>query len=416
MNIQTPDGKIVSFPDSMSQQDITAILDKQYSTASSTTTEGTSSAARSVAEYARPALEYGGMLMGGVLAAPTGPAGVIAGAGLGYAGGRQAANLVDQTLVGRKPQDMLTEVSNTGKDFVSGTTMEMGGGIIGNLIQKGGKAIAASGLPEWLYSKALKTPMGEAWKRTVPTKEWTKRERALDIGMKEEIKPNALGKNQTVNRIREIEEDISGVISGLKEETNVYDLTKALDPLKGKAQMARESSTSGGAIKEIETEVIKKGGVRSRLNPQQLQTLKQEFYKDIDFDKTKKILNENGRFTTDATKAIARKAMERLEEIAPELASLNKKQGAYIDLQKAIEHTIARYETKDAVGIGAKILSIKNVGLAALEVVTGTPSVKASLSFAIRKAGNVGVTGLGRPVLMYDNQQDNKQPITALPF
>jgi hypothetical protein len=370
---------------------------------------------QTISNYVRPGLEYGGMLAGGVLGAAGGLPGGIAGAGLGYAGGRQAANVADQFLLGKQSPDPVTLAGQAGRDFVGGTQMEMGGGIAGNLLQRGGSAIANSGLPEWLYSRAMKTPMSESWKRTIPTKEWTKREKVLETGMADEIKPNALGKQDVVNRISEINNQVRTTIDDLTQanmasgmlDTNVYGLIKALDPLKARAMMARDSSLAGGAIKGIETEVISKGGVNSRLNPSQLQMLKQEFYKDIDFDMTKKVVNENGRFTTDATKAIAKKAMERLEEIAPELAVLNKEQGYYIDLQKAIEHTIARYEGTNAVGIGAKIMSVRNIGLAALEVVSGTPSFKASLAFALKKAGTMQARNIGKAALLLGTREDN---------
>jgi len=410
-------GKTVTFdwndPSPPTERDMVAV----FAEANRQSAPQPSTTARTIAQYARPALEYGGMMAGGVLAAPSGPPGVIAGAGLGYAGGRQAANVVDQWLLGKQPQDVLTEISQAGRDFVGGTQMEMGGGIVGNLLQRGGKAISESGLPEWLYSKAMRTPMGESWKRTIPTKDWTKREMVLKTGMEHEIKPNVLGKQDVVNRIREIDGQVKTIIDDLTTanavtnaaDTNTRELLKALDPLKFKASMARNTPMARGAIKEIEESLVAKSGVMQKLNPNQLQTLKQEFYKDIDFDMTKKVLSENGRFTTDATKAIAKKAMERLEELAPELAYLNKKQGYYIDLQKAIEHTLARYENTNAVGLGAKIISLRNIGIAALEVVSGTPSFKASLAFALKKAGVVGAAGMGRAALLYGLREDSNQ-------
>jgi hypothetical protein len=400
---------------------------------------------RSMSQYIRPGLEYGGM-MGGSMAAggPLTPTG-IAGAGLGYAGGNLAANYIDEKMGLRQPPDMLGRVQQTGQAATEGALMEMGGGIAGNLLQRGGAAVANSGLPEWLYSKAMRTPMTEAWKRTIPTKDWTKREQALAIGMEEGIKPNALGKQQVVNRIREIDGEVRRIIEektiqseAIKQasavpqsttgnpiqrgwenfngvqpaptgyDTKVSELADSLNPLKAKARMARDSGTAGGAIGEIEAAVRAKGGVRGVLNPSELQMLKQEYYKDIDFDLTKKVVNENGRFTTEATKAVAAKAMDILQNrIAPELQYLNPKEASYIMLRQSIEHTLARYENTNAVGLGAKMMSVRNVGLAALEVVTGTPSFKASLALALKKAGTKAPAVIGRPVAIYGNQEND---------
>jgi hypothetical protein len=372
---------------------------------------------QTIANIARPALEYGGMLGGGVLGLPAGPAGAIAGAGLGYAGGRQAANIADQLLIGKRPQDPLTEIANAGKDFAGGATMEMGGGIAGNLLQRGGQAIADSGLPKWLYSKAMKTPLSAEWKATIPTKEYTKREMVIQKGMEGNIKPNELGKAKVINRIDEIQQDVSDIVANLKKQggadTSVHDIANAVDPLMGNANMSREGVGNVNALNTLRNEVIRKGGSQFKLDPVQLQTLKQQFYKDVKWDFTKQVLKDNGRFTEDGTKAIAKKAMERLEELAPELAYLNKKESYYIDLQKAIEHTIARYENTNAVGIGAKMLVLRNIGMGALEAVSGTPTVKATLALALKKAGKVAPATIGRPAFlagMRDNPNQQLSP------
>lgn len=78
--------------------------------------------------YMRPVLELGGMVAGGMLATPASigtfnPAPTIAGAGLGYAAGATAADIYEN----RPPEDILTEIGTTGKRFVEGTGMEMGG-------------------------------------------------------------------------------------------------------------------------------------------------------------------------------------------------------------------------------------------------------------------------------------------------
>lgn len=99
--------------------------------------------AGTVAPFARPVLEAGGMTLGGILGATGGalttlpaagtgaiPAG-IAGAGLGYAAGRQGANFID-SLAGEAPRkSALEKISDTGKDFATGGLIEMGGPVIG---------------------------------------------------------------------------------------------------------------------------------------------------------------------------------------------------------------------------------------------------------------------------------------------
>lgn len=96
-----------------------------------------------VAEYARPTLEFGGMLAGGVIggagglatgpAAPVAaPAATAAGGALGYAGGAQAADIVDESLgVRSRPAAkqvtgnvVADELIQGGRDVVEGAKME----------------------------------------------------------------------------------------------------------------------------------------------------------------------------------------------------------------------------------------------------------------------------------------------------
>lgn len=90
---------------------------------------------RTIADYARPALEGAGMAAGGIIGAAAGlPAtpvasGVlgVAGGALGYAGGKRAANLVDEALGLREPQTIPQAAATTVQDLGEGAMMEMGG-------------------------------------------------------------------------------------------------------------------------------------------------------------------------------------------------------------------------------------------------------------------------------------------------
>ena len=76
------------------------------------------------------------------------------------------------------------------------------------------------------------------------------------------------------------------------------------------------------------------------------------------------------------------------------------------------QYTIARYENTNAVGIGAKILSIRNVGLAALDLVTGTPTMKAKLAIAIKNAGTIAGKNMGRGAMVAGrHHNENKTEI-----
>jgi hypothetical protein len=92
-------------------------------------------------DLVRPSLEFGGMLAGGVAGTPAGPAGNVAGAGLGYAAGK---NIADQLF--SEPGTLGEELVETGKDVVTGAAMEAGGAVLGKALP-------------WVFGKA-----GEAFK------------------------------------------------------------------------------------------------------------------------------------------------------------------------------------------------------------------------------------------------------------
>ena len=90
------------------------------------------------------ALETAGTLGGAVLGAPAGPLGGVAGAGLGYAAARQAAQRGKELLGYAEPQGVIRAGGQAAQDIPTGAAMEMGGQILGPVISKvagGGKDI-----------------------------------------------------------------------------------------------------------------------------------------------------------------------------------------------------------------------------------------------------------------------------------
>lgn len=100
--------------------------------------------ASKVAPYARPVLEYGGMALGaaaGTVAEPG--AGTVLGAGLMYAGGRQAANALEEYSGDRKPTSLGQATSQAISDVPSGMVQEItgqgAGKVLGKAAEYGGK-------------------------------------------------------------------------------------------------------------------------------------------------------------------------------------------------------------------------------------------------------------------------------------
>lgn len=94
-------------------------------------------------DFVRPTLELGGMAAGSLVGSGVGPAGTVAGGGLGYAAGKETANL----LYGKEQGTLPEELAQTGRDVVSGAAMEASGQVLGKAIPwvlgKGGEALKA---------------------------------------------------------------------------------------------------------------------------------------------------------------------------------------------------------------------------------------------------------------------------------
>jgi len=86
-------------------------------------------------EPVKTGLETLGLVGGATLGTATaGPIGGVAGAGLGYATGREASKLIEQLLGQKKPQPIQEELVKAGKNVLTGGVMEAGGGVAGKVI------------------------------------------------------------------------------------------------------------------------------------------------------------------------------------------------------------------------------------------------------------------------------------------
>lgn len=102
------------------------------------------SAAQTARQYGAPILEGLGMVGGGLIGAPAGPAGAVGGAGLGYGMARELVGAADVAL-GNKPRQQLPEQAmQAAKNALEGATYEAGGRVLGDVIGAVGKMIPES--------------------------------------------------------------------------------------------------------------------------------------------------------------------------------------------------------------------------------------------------------------------------------
>lgn len=87
---------------------------------------------RAISPYVDPTIEALGTIGGGIAGAPVAPPwGMIAGAGLGYAGAKQFQDILRTAIGEQTPKPLLKELTETGREVVTGATLEATGGIVG---------------------------------------------------------------------------------------------------------------------------------------------------------------------------------------------------------------------------------------------------------------------------------------------
>jgi hypothetical protein len=363
--------------------------------------------AGAVAPYARPALEFGGMAGGGALGAGAGPVGAVAGAGLGYAGGRQAANILEEYAGLRKPPTgPINALAGAAIDIPTGAAMEAGGqlGTLG--LQKGAEVLAprAEKLAERIYGGVVKTPLSKKWVKELPGEEISRRTRAIQEGISSEIPRSELG----LAKLKKVEEETRGLIdtivnegaakgdkvnfdewikSGLQRAEAIA--SKSSDPQGARAtirDIAKKFEAHLPEEKSIEYTMGKPQPPRE-IDTKKLNEIKRQLYDEVSWSGSEKT-GLTAQLTESSKKGLAHDAMIKLEELYPQLDRLNERDGALIDLREAIERSVGRYDNRDLVGLGTKVLIRKATWPVAIwDFVVGQPEIKAKLAFALSKVG-----------------------------
>ncbi|MBT8341035.1 MAG: hypothetical protein KJP07_13550, partial [Desulfatitalea sp.] len=97
---------------------------------------------QTIGKYARPILEGIPAAGGAIIGSGLGPAGTMAGGGLGFAIGDELADTLDQYLGIEEQKPMLLEIGETAKNVALGATFEAGGQLAGQVLGRlGGAAI-----------------------------------------------------------------------------------------------------------------------------------------------------------------------------------------------------------------------------------------------------------------------------------
>lgn len=421
----------IEIPDGADMAQVQAALQKQFpaknvqpeqTTPSQPPVGGFKQLVQNVAPYARPALEMGGALAGAALAAPgnvlaPGLAS-LAGAGLGYAGGRQVANALDEYAGRKAPSTLSQALASTALAIPEGAAMEAGGAVMGKGIQAGLKAVAKAAPRIW--ESVAKIPPRSVDKVT--------RDKAVATAIENKIVPNEKGFKKLGGMIDETNAQISKVIQdaeatskwavnkntklGYKEfdegKLSIPDILRRLESVR---QWAYKSYADPAPVLKMLRE-YKAGIMQMRgktISPGDAQALKQGIYRRL----TDAAYGEFSTPAKEMDKAFARGIKEEIVEKFPQLKNLNAKDSALINLANVIEGTVNRTRNWDLVGLtdlaGSGIGAVAGgtssggdwkkggegaaIGLLVARALR-SPAVMARLAFAMSKAAKTGLKAL----------------------
>ena len=261
-------------------------------------------------------------------------------------------------------------------------------------------------LPERVYGSAVKLPVSQKWRKTMGPEEFSKREDAITAGLQNEIMPNEQGVAQAKNLRGESATVTDAAINELDSLGNIIPKSR-LNAGVAEAQRIANVEGTPGAQRAANNMVEPRFNNMGELRPGEVSTGElgepvqsmDRFYKPSEMQQIKKLTQsmsdyEKSRLSRGlgsqikelGNKGIAHEAMVALEELNPELKTMNRNTQAYISLVEGIEGAAAKVQNSNPVSLGSKVLMHGNMGLALADHFLGLPYIKARLGVALNKA------------------------------
>lgn len=334
-----------------------------------------------------PILEALGMAGGAALGGgPASPGTAAVGAGLGYAGVENLLKQVDYALGNKKDPGVVESLKQLPSEIGTGMAMEAGG-------QIGGKAItsAVQGLNKYapkLYESAMKpsTTLKEAI-----------RDKRVNTALKNEIIVSKKGLEKSKQIIADINNTIKSRIEGASQGLeHAVELDKALEPVAALSEKTfKKSINPAKEMRSIAKYVSEVQETRPEfISVQEAQAFKQTLNKELDtFYKSL----ASGKATPPMIEAQTKAAMAdglraEITTMFPEVATLNAKEGALIELNKSLTQAVNRIRNREiiplltgiALGTSPTNSVLKALALKAIE----HPEVKSRLAIALYKANS----------------------------
>lgn len=254
-----------------------------------------------------------------------------------------------------------------------------------NIVKNAGK-VALKGIPgkipQKLYASAAK------FSTTIPK---AKREQMIQTALDNGILPTSKGVDKLSGLIGDLDMRINGLVQAATNEGKVIPRKALFTYFKGLRQNLGGAKIEGGndlkvinRVAKTIDEHLKKTG-RDYLTPDELQNLKQDAYKRINFDRSQ---GKSRLAKEEAYKATARAAKNALESVAPEVGPLNRRLGDLLQIQEPIQRSANRIDQLNVIpltaplniGAGAQIGGQAGTGAGVLASILEMPRSKSWLA------------------------------------
>jgi hypothetical protein len=262
---------------------------------------------------------------------------------------------------------------------------------------KGGKVIPQA-LPEKLLESALKfRPSIKPSQRASMTK----------TALKEGILPTVSGLEKIANKMNDLNTNLDNIIdtatvdgAAIPKGVVFSELKKLRRDLGGvKINATSDLRVIDKMAKDFDLNLRRLG--KDKITPRELQDLKTDAYKRINFD-VKSGTAEAAKSAT--SKAIAKGGKEALERLNPNVKGINQRMGSLLELNNELESVVSRLDNRN-------LISLDTAAKVAAGAATGTPTGTA-IGTGAAVAGNPRVKA--RAAMALENIRRNAETIKII--
>lgn len=255
--------------------------------------------------------------------------------------------------------------------------------------------------PEGLYQSSLRPSLA---KKNLP-----KVEGQVATGLRERIPVSEKGLETTRGRIEDLNQEIAERLRGKSQQlgpvVDPAEVAQRVEPLRQtfgnqvnpKADLSALNASSGEFLEKHTTPLPAGTQGPTKPNPMTLSDAQAE--KQGTYQQLKKKYGELGSADVEAQKALARGLKEEIVKRVPELAGLNARDGALIELEGQIERMVAREGNKNILGLVPATVAAhahNPYGLVAT-LMMDNPAIKSRIAIALDRARkSTSAAGIGK--------------------